>query len=152
MKSELPKTAADKKRTDVESPLVASEQSEKSEIVLRGVPASPGIAIGRVHTLIPEERVITPRKIAPSEVEPELAKFKVALDETRFAIEGSRKRALAIAGITVGKIFDAHLMILDDVVFQQEVRNRVEREQFAVDFIANDVLGHSIELMEKQEG
>jgi len=33
----------------------------------------------------------------------------------------SRERALAVAGIAVGKIFDAHLMILDDPVFY---RNR----------------------------
>lgn len=122
------------------------------ETVLRGIPASPGISIGRVHLLIPEQMEVAPRKIAPSEIEGELDRFEKALAETRTAIERSRERALAVAGIAVGKIFDAHLMILEDVVFQDQVRSRVAREQFAVDYIVNDALGQNIDMMRKQSG
>lgn len=122
------------------------------ELTLRGIPASPGISIGRIHLLIPEQPQITPRKIAPSEVRSELERFARALDETRAAVERSKERALAVAGIAVGKIFDAHQMILDDAVFHEQVRSRVEREQFSVDFIVNDILGHNIEMMQQQAG
>ena len=121
-----------------------------SETILRGIPASPGIAIGKVHPLVLDEPVITPRKIAPSEIESELKKFDEAIESTREAIERSKERALDIAGMAVGKIFDAHLMILGDFVFQDEVRKRVEKEQFNADFIANDILAHNIEAFEKQ--
>lgn len=123
-----------------------------AEVMLRGIPASPGISIGRVHLLIPEKPTIAPRKIAPSEVKAELERFAKALAETRAAIERSRERALAIAGIAVGKIFDAHLMILEDSVFHEQVSSRVSREQFAVDFIVCDVLGHNMEMMQHQSG
>ncbi|MDD5089136.1 MAG: phosphoenolpyruvate-utilizing N-terminal domain-containing protein, partial [bacterium] len=129
------------------SPLCAGE-----EATLRGIPASPGISIGQVHLLIAEQPQIAPRKIAPSEVASELARFERALDETRAAVEHSKERALAVAGIAVGKIFDAHQMILDDAVFHEQVRARVEREQFSVDFIVNDILGHHIEMMQQQTG
>jgi len=122
------------------------------ETVLRGIPASPGVSIGRVHLLIPERVVVAPHKIAPAEVPSELEKFDQAIAETRTAIEGSRERALAIAGIAAGKIFDAHMMILEDVVFQEQVRSRVEHEQFSVEYIVNDILGQNIEIMQKQQG
>jgi len=122
------------------------------ETVMRGIPASPGISIGRVHLLISDCPQAEPRKLAPAEVSRELERFKRALAETQSAIERSRQRALAVAGIAVGKIFDAHKMILDDVVFQEQVRSRVTREQFSVDYIVGDILGQSIEIMQKQQG
>ncbi len=134
------------------TPPAAPRKRTAREAILRGVPASPGISIGRVHLLIPEQFEVLPRKLAPAEIEAELALFSHALDQTREAITKSRERALAVAGVAVGKIFDAHLMILDDVVFQEQVRSRVEREQFSVDYIVNDLLQQNIEMMQKQAG
>ncbi|HEY3295827.1 MAG TPA: phosphoenolpyruvate--protein phosphotransferase [bacterium] len=122
------------------------------EIILRGIPASPGISIGGVHLLIPELPTVTPRKIAPGEVREELEKFERALEETRAAIERSRDRALAVAGIAVSKIFDAHLLILEDISFHEQVRSRVALEQFSVDYIVSDVLNYHIDMMQKQHG
>ncbi len=123
-----------------------------AEIVLRGIPASPGISIGRVHLLISEELKVAPRKIAPSEIPGERVRLKQALMETRAAIERSRDRALALAGIAVGKIFEAHLAILEDPLFDQQVMQRVESEQFAVDYIVNDVMGQTIVMLQNQDG
>ncbi|MBI5058395.1 phosphoenolpyruvate--protein phosphotransferase [candidate division KSB1 bacterium] len=133
-------------------PTVSHPLYTGGELVLRGIPASPGISIGRVHLLVPETPVVQPRKIAPGEVPGELVKFEQALTATAAAIERSKDRALSVAGIAAAKIFDAHLLILDDVVFQDDVRARVTREQFCVDYIVNDVLGHAIDVMDKTEG
>ncbi len=126
--------------------------NQPHELILRGIPASPGISIGRVHLMIPETPVVSPRKIAPNEVASELARFEKALLETASAIERSRDRAFAVAGIAASKIFDAHLMILQDNVLIDEVNSRVTREQFSVDYIVNDVFTHAVEMMEKQQG
>ena len=101
---------------------------------------------------MPEELKIVPRKIAPAEIPGERERFRKALAETRTAIERSRDRALTLAGIAVGKIFDAHLLILEDVLFEQQVMQRVEREQFCVDYVINDVMGQAIEMLRKQDG
>jgi phosphotransferase system enzyme I (PtsI) len=125
---------------------------EKRECILRGVPASPGIAIGRVHLMVQREPQIMARKLAPSEVPLELGRFDQAVAETRNSIERSRERALDVAGFLVGKIFDAHLMILDDVTFHDQVRSRVTKEQFNADYIVCDVLGRMIEMMTRSAG
>lgn len=131
---------------------MASVPAAHVETTLRGIPASPGISIGRAHLLIPEEPVIHPRKLAPTEVEAELVRFEKALADTESAIERSRERALALAGIAVGKIFDAHLQILLDEVLHDQIRTRVAREQFNVEYIAHDCLTQTIDMMSKQPG
>ncbi len=122
------------------------------EIVLVGIPASPGIAIGRVHFLRSDMGPVMPRKIAPAEVEPEIQRLERAIDETRAAMRQSRQRAIAMAGGAVGRIFDAHLLILEDQEFQKEVRDRIQREQFATEFIVYDAMERTIEFLEKQKG
>ncbi|RQV96892.1 hypothetical protein EH220_05190, partial [bacterium] len=92
MKTDSPQKPAEKPRS-------------KKESTLRGIPASPGISIGSVHLLQATEAEIQPRKIAPSEVKSELAHFETALASSRTAIERSREKATALAGIAVGKIF-----------------------------------------------
>jgi phosphotransferase system enzyme I (PtsI) len=43
-------------------------------------------------------------------------------------------------------------MILEDQVFEEQVMQRIEREQFCADYIVNDVLGQAIETLQKQDG
>jgi len=130
----------------------ASSQHPEREIIVRGIPASPGIAIGQVHFLRADVAAVPPRKIAPAEVEPEIERLERAVEETRAAMLQSRQRAIATAGTAVGRIFDAHLLILEDQELQKEVRERITREQFATEFIVYDTMERSIELLEKQKG
>ncbi len=48
---------------------------KKKEVVLQGIPASPGISIGRAYLLDSEEFVVSRRKITPKEVENEITRF-----------------------------------------------------------------------------
>ncbi len=140
----MPKKKAETKSTPA--------RRKQKETTFRGIPASPGIAIGRVHFLRADSSEVTPRKIAPYEVEPEIKRLERAIKQTRAAMTESRERAIEMAGETVGRIFDAHLLILEDEEFQKEVRSRILREQFGTEFIVYDTMGRTIELMEKQKG
>lgn len=126
--------------------------TDRKEQIMRGIPASPGIAIGLVHRMVFDDPEVMPRKLAPSEVPQELGRFDKALDETRAAIERSRQRALDVAGVAVGKIFDAHLLILADAVFHDQVRARITREQFDAEYIVYDSFGQMIEVIGKSAG
>lgn len=91
-----------------------------AEIV--GLPASPGIAVGRVHLLRWEVPDVPHRIIEDDEVAAELARFQVALDEARERLRAVRERAERHAGPEEAAIFDVQLAILDDV----ELTGRVE--------------------------
>jgi phosphotransferase system enzyme I (PtsI) len=60
-------------------------------IVIRGIPASPGIAIGKVHFFEPEDLHVGERKVPAEETDREVEKFKAGLVTTREEIEQIRE-------------------------------------------------------------
>ena len=53
------------------------------EIVLKGIPAAPGVAIAPVFILDKQEFIVTPRAVMEKEVPIEIARFEEALIKTR---------------------------------------------------------------------
>ncbi|MCX5800543.1 MAG: phosphoenolpyruvate--protein phosphotransferase [Candidatus Eisenbacteria bacterium] len=84
--------------------------------IIRGIPASPGIAIGKAHILELEELHVRERQVEPQDVEEEVRRFKAALFTARKEMEALIETIEEELGPEQAKIFDAHLMILDDVV------------------------------------
>ena len=81
---------------------------------LAGIPASPGLAIGPVFRFEREELTVRESAIAPGEVEAELARFHGALDTARRDLVAIRDGIAAELGEHDARIYDAHLLILDD--------------------------------------
>jgi phosphotransferase system enzyme I (PtsI) len=96
--------------------------------ILRGVAASPGIAVGKVYILELEELHIKEKSLAPEEIKPELARFKAALATTREEIEEVKNTIRQELGNEQAKVFDAHLQILDDVVAVEETVRLIRQE------------------------
>lgn len=90
------------------------------ERILRGVSASPGIAIGTPFDYVHENLNVTKETILDHEIEIEIDKYKRSLEKTRGHILDDRKKALKRAGSDAAKIFDAHLLIIDDQVLIDE--------------------------------
>ena len=57
--------------------------SDIKEIVLKGIPAAPGIAMGPAFILDKQEFIVPPRAILDNEVPIEIARFEEALIKTR---------------------------------------------------------------------
>lgn len=107
----------------------ASAQAvEKKEVLFHGFPASPGICRGRVlvfgaaHTDFHE---IDPIPIAPSEVDAEVARFQSAIERTKSEIKTIQKRMQRTIEKRDAKIFDAHLLIVEDKLLHKEVLSRI---------------------------
>jgi phosphotransferase system enzyme I (PtsI) len=81
---------------------------------LRGIPASPGIAVGPVHLLkweIPEVR----HRIIPDESIPnEIRRLHDVLDRAKERLRQIRERVELQAGAQEAAIFDVQRSILDD--------------------------------------
>ncbi|MBC8490970.1 MAG: phosphoenolpyruvate--protein phosphotransferase [Candidatus Marinimicrobia bacterium] len=105
----------------------------KREIILRGLPASPGIAIGKA-AYISQKSIRPARKIIdPSHVEAELFKLSSALDKTRKEMEKTRDKATKEMGEIFGRIFDSHLLILDDLLLIEEIEENIRTEKLSAD-------------------
>ncbi|MFA6291365.1 MAG: phosphoenolpyruvate--protein phosphotransferase [Victivallales bacterium] len=109
--------------------------STAKESVYHGIPASPGIAIGTVLILKKNEFSVEQREISPSEVEGEITRFNEALNKTREQIQELQLKILKILSEKDSKIFDAHLLILDDKTLTDEIEDTVRKDMKNIDYV-----------------
>jgi len=102
--------------------------------VLMGIPASPGIVIGRAW-LLERRRVRTPkRKLGPEEIEVELSRFRTALEIADLQLAEVREKVARAEGGAPGgaehaAIIDMHRMMLKDEMLVLEVQRLVREER-----------------------
>jgi phosphotransferase system enzyme I (PtsI) len=83
---------------------------------LRGVPASPGIAVGKAFIYDKEDLGIQERIIVPEEIDAEIERFQQALAETTEELHMTKEWIERELGRETAGIFEAHLLILQDPV------------------------------------
>jgi len=105
------------------------------ESVFHGIPASPGIAIGTVLILAKNEFSVEQRKIAPSEIEKEIEGFREALTKTRSQIQELQNKIQKILSEKDSRIFDAHLLIIDDKILMDEIEETVRKEKSNIGYV-----------------
>lgn len=92
--------------------------------ILRGVPVSPGIAVGPAWLLHPRKREVSQRAIVPEQTEREIARLRRALDAAVKEIHAIRDRVGGGLGEYEARIFDSHALILRD----EEILAAVSRD------------------------
>ena len=84
------------------------------ERYLRGIPASPGIAVGNVHLLIWEVPDVPHHVIHDDEIPAELARLEDAIARAKERLRQVRDRVEAAAGKEEAAIFDVQYSMLED--------------------------------------
>jgi phosphotransferase system enzyme I (PtsI) len=92
--------------------MVISEK--KGNSILKGISASPGIAIGSVYILDRAKPCILRHGITDSHIENEISRFKQALEKSKLQLNEVREKAKKGLGANHLYILDAHIMILKD--------------------------------------
>ena len=90
--------------------------------MLRGIAVSPGITIGKAYLL--ERRKISSVSrytIKDKDIPGEIARFEEALIKTRKEIVNIQDKIAKELGGGHADIFDAHLLLLEDRMFIEEV-------------------------------
>jgi len=95
----------------------------------KGIAASPGIAVGKAYILEKEEYCILEYKIKKEEVERELERFEVAVESSKKDLGKIKKRVEEELGEKEAYIFQAHLYILEDPLFVQDITKRIRRQR-----------------------
>ena len=111
-----------------------------TEIVLKGIPAAPGIAIGSAFILDKQEFIVPPRAIMANEIPVEIARFEEALIKTREEILSLKKKIDLEIGGQHAQVFDAHLLVLEDRTPIEEVIKRIKTEKLSAEYIFFQVL------------
>ncbi|MCL2390575.1 MAG: phosphoenolpyruvate--protein phosphotransferase [Endomicrobia bacterium] len=95
--------------------------SGNDAIILKGMAASPGIAIGKVFLLEDDEIFLVQRTITSAEIKTELDRFDLAVEKTRAEFKNIYGKINAVLGGNYAKITDVHLLILDDPEMKKSV-------------------------------
>ncbi|MBP5233472.1 MAG: phosphoenolpyruvate--protein phosphotransferase [Planctomycetes bacterium] len=103
--------------------------------ILKGIPVSPGFAIGEAFVLGSEETTISRRFISSDEVETECARFRAAVEKATKDInvlQDAVKRETEWKEVV--PIFEAHAMMLADKSLHDEVVNRITNNRFSAEY------------------
>ncbi|NLO23053.1 MAG: phosphoenolpyruvate--protein phosphotransferase [Fibrobacter sp.] len=130
----------------------------KERIVLVGVPASPGYAMGLCHTVSTREVSITEENIPEERVATEEQYFLKILNTTTKEINQIKQVTVEKLGTEEARIFEAHLMILKDPTLVNGVLSLIQKEkksaQWAVHFYVSSLIkqfeSHTSALMKER--
>ena len=111
------------------------DQTIKQEMNLKGIPASPGIAIGPVFLFRKHEPIILIRTITAGEVKQEIERLQNAITRSKKELTKVYEFAEQKLGSAQSKIFEAQLMILEDVVLFDAVYKRLKRERKNAEYL-----------------
>lgn len=114
-------------------------QGTTAEMVLRGIPASPGLAIGPA-VLLQEGRVKVPRwKIRPEEIRGELERLQAALLETRRELLEAKAKLAENESQGAASVLDVHLMVLEDPAILEALKARLEEKLYNVEYVYHEI-------------
>jgi phosphotransferase system enzyme I (PtsI) len=98
--------------------------AEKANI-LQGIPASPGIAIGKVFLMEDEEYCLIHREISKDDIKKETNRFKDALTKTRQEMLATQEKIHKMLGKEYARLADAYLLIIDDPLISRNVSKKI---------------------------
>lgn len=97
-------------------------------LVLKGIPASPGIAIGKAVLLPGETFTVSKHYIALEAVDGELHKFEHSLQKTMQELDESAAKVRATLGAEYASLMDTHKLILQDPALKDAVIHKIQHD------------------------
>lgn len=105
--------------------------------MMKGIGASPGIAIGKA--LVVEENEIVIEKRAVIDVEAEVKKLNDAVEVSKEELTAVKEKVAKEVGEEESEIFGAHLLVLEDPEFIGEAENKIKNEAVNAEYALNEV-------------
>ncbi len=120
---------------------------ERLEILLKGIPASPGIAIGPVYLFSKHKTLVQERELAADEIEKEIVRLEQSIARSKKELTKIFEFAQKKLGDNQAKILEAQLLILEDAILFETVYKRVRKEKKNSEAVVQDEMGKYHRLM-----
>ncbi len=121
------------------------------ERIIKGIPAAPGICIGKAYVKGKERFQIEMRKISKENIPKEILRLEEALSLTREEILALKKKIAKEMGEDHAQIFDAHLLFLEDRAFIEDIIERVKKGRVNVEYALQESVKKYVEIFSKIE-
>ncbi len=117
----------------------------------RGIPVSPGVAIGPALVLDAEGFRIPEQVVGNDLLEGEVVRFERAIAEATREAEESQATITAKLGKQYGAIFGAHAAVLQDPVFLREVKQLIRQHGNSAEYAISRVIRRHIKAWQSLE-
>lgn len=121
----------------------------KSEVALKGIGVSPGIVVFKSLLLTPQTDKAIQRSITPEEVPLEIARFEEALIATHEQIKHIQKQVAEVLGDEHASIFDAHILVVDDRTFIEDVIRAIKKDLINAEPVLQTVANRYADMLSK---
>ncbi|MEO0281797.1 MAG: phosphoenolpyruvate--protein phosphotransferase [candidate division WOR-3 bacterium] len=121
----------------------------RSNIILRGYPASPGLVKGKIKILSNKIEVIQEYDV--NDIEKEVERFLTAIEESKRELLESKKNIKETVGDQYEEIFEAQILALEDMsVIEKSIKNIRETKKNA-ESVYKNVVSEILEKMQKTD-
>jgi len=121
------------------------------EGLLRGLPVSEGIAIGKVWVMESSWDEVAVYPLKKNMVKKELKRYQKAIQEVAQQLNECRDRVQKEIGEEEARIFEAHLVILNDPFFQEKITDSIQKEMKNVEYLLKEGIEYLIKKFQKMK-
>ncbi len=114
----------------------------------QGIGASSGIAIGKTFVLPNWEWDVPEQKIDVSDLAKEFERLYEGIRTSKHEIEMIKDELAEVVGTEERSIFDAHLAILNDPVFMNEIQGIIKRQYKAAEVAVKEAIDHFVTMFD----
>jgi phosphotransferase system enzyme I (PtsI) len=108
--------------------------------VFRGIAVSPGIAVGKALVVEARRPRVKREPVDPARIPLEISRLRQALEVSRRQILEIQERIAKEVGPQYARIFDAHLLILEDRWLAEQASAVIQNEKVNVEYAVQEVL------------
>ncbi|HEX3148550.1 MAG TPA: phosphoenolpyruvate--protein phosphotransferase [Gemmataceae bacterium] len=119
-------------------------------ITLRGIPVSPGVAIGPALVLDAEGVRVPQRRVKPAEVAGEVVRLHTALAAAAFDATQTQRDITSRLGAKYGAIFGAHAGLFEDPSFLSDLEGLIRSERFVAEYAVSRAVRDLVRAFEKE--
>lgn len=115
---------------------------------VQGIGASAGIAIGKAFVLPTWEWDVPEEKMDPADLAREFERLYDGIRSSKHEIEFIKSEIKEMVGSEESCIFDAHLAILDDPIFMNEIQGIIQRQYKAAEVAVKEAIDHFVTMFD----
>ncbi len=108
--------------------------------IFRGIGVSPGIAVGKALVVESRRPRVKRESLDPGRIPLEISRLRQALEVSRRQIQEIQERIAKEVGPQYARIFDAHLLILEDRWLAEQAATLIQKQRVNAEFAVQEVL------------
>ncbi len=116
--------------------------------IKRGIPVSPGVAIGLAMVLDTEGVRIPRRAVEPQFISNEITRLRAALEAAVLEARERQKEITDRIGKQVGSIFAGHAMLMEDPELVRDIENSIKQKSYSAEYAVSQVMRRQAKALE----